>query len=352
MAQQHISLGSVANDGTGDPLRTAGQKIEDMMTEIYGILAGLGTASTKNTGTSSGNVPVLDGSGLLSTSVLPPLAITDVSIVASQSAMLALTAQKGDVAIRSDLNKSFVLSTNSPSTLADWKELLTPTDTVLSVAGLTGAISASSLLAAIGAVDKNGDTMTGPLTLHGDPTSALQAATKQYVDGGGGVAGVGSFNGRTGVVVPAQGDYPASLIPGTATNDNATAGNIGQYVESNILLASSVTGFVTGTPKNVTSISLPAGDWDVTGNVASNPTGGAVQSSFIAWISTSSATLPDFAFTAFNSLTQPANLGINQTVPKRRMSLATTTTIYLTMQANFSGGAMAAYGTIQARRIR
>lgn len=31
-------------------------------------------------------------------------------------------------------------------------------------------------------VDKAGDTMTGPLTLSGDPTANLHAATKQYVD--------------------------------------------------------------------------------------------------------------------------------------------------------------------------
>lgn len=37
-------------------------------------------------------------------------------------------------------------------------------------------------LAELGAVNKGGDTMTGLLTLKSDPTSALHAATKQYVD--------------------------------------------------------------------------------------------------------------------------------------------------------------------------
>ena len=31
-------------------------------------------------------------------------------------------------------------------------------------------------------VERSGDTMTGPLVLPGDPTTDLQAATKQYVD--------------------------------------------------------------------------------------------------------------------------------------------------------------------------
>ncbi len=90
-------------------------------------------------GTAAGNIPVLDGSGKLDTSILPSLAITETFVVNSQAAMLALTAQTGDVAIRTDLNKTFILSTNNPGTLADWKEMLTPTDAVLSVAGLTGA---------------------------------------------------------------------------------------------------------------------------------------------------------------------------------------------------------------------
>lgn len=51
-------------------------------------------------------------------------------------------------------------------------------------------------------VPSAGGTMTGPLTLSGDPTSALQAATKQYVDthGGGGGASVIVSDTPPGVV--------------------------------------------------------------------------------------------------------------------------------------------------------
>jgi hypothetical protein len=73
---------------------------------------------------------------------LPALAITDTFVVASQGAMLALsTAEKGDVAVRTDLNKSFILTADPYSTLANWQELLTPTDAVLSVNSLTGAVT-------------------------------------------------------------------------------------------------------------------------------------------------------------------------------------------------------------------
>ena len=95
----------------------------------------------KNTGTSSGNVPILDSNGKLADSVIPAVAITDTYVIDTEEEMLALSAQKGDIAIRSDLNKSFVLQTTPASTLANWKELLTPTDAVLSVNGKTGAVT-------------------------------------------------------------------------------------------------------------------------------------------------------------------------------------------------------------------
>lgn len=136
---------------------------------INGTISGYGTVVTKSTGVSAGQVPVLDGAGKLANSVLPAIAITDVFVVASQSAMLALTAERGDIAVRTDLNKSFALSTENPGTLADWKELLTPTDVVLSVAGLTGAISASALKTALNLTNAEvsaiANTLVGTVTI-------------------------------------------------------------------------------------------------------------------------------------------------------------------------------------------
>ena len=51
---------------------------------------------------------------------------------------------------------------------------------VTSVNGDTGAVSLSA--ADVGALSTTGGTMTGALTLSGNPSTNLQAATKQYVD--------------------------------------------------------------------------------------------------------------------------------------------------------------------------
>ena len=100
----------------------------------------LGKASTCNTGTSQGNVPILNSSGKLDTTILPSLAITDTFIVASEAAMLALSAEKGDVCIRTDESKTYILQSEPASTLANWIELATPTDLVQSVNGKTGTV--------------------------------------------------------------------------------------------------------------------------------------------------------------------------------------------------------------------
>jgi hypothetical protein len=75
------------------------------------------------------------------TSQLPALALTDVHVVASQAAMVALVAEEGDVAIRTDLNKSFIHNGGASGTVADWTELLSPTDLVTSVNGQQGAVT-------------------------------------------------------------------------------------------------------------------------------------------------------------------------------------------------------------------
>lgn len=75
------------------------------------------------------------------TSQLPAIALTDVFVVASEAAQLALTVEEGDVVIRTDLNKSFIHNGGISGTMDDWSELLSPIDSVLSVNGLTGAVT-------------------------------------------------------------------------------------------------------------------------------------------------------------------------------------------------------------------
>lgn len=148
----HWNAALVATMASGFLLgRTTGGNgaIEELTAAQVKAMLAYGTAANANTGTAAGNVPVLGAGGLLDASLLPAIAITDTFEVGSQAAMLALTAERGDIAIRTDLNKTFALAAEPASTLANWKELRTPTDAVLAVAGLTGTITAAALKTAL-----------------------------------------------------------------------------------------------------------------------------------------------------------------------------------------------------------
>jgi hypothetical protein len=82
--------------------------------------------------------------------------------------MLALTAEKGDVASRTDQGgKMYILSSNSPSTLADWKPFLATGD-VVSVNGQTGTVVIAKSDIGLGNVDNTSDV--------NKPVSTAQAA--------------------------------------------------------------------------------------------------------------------------------------------------------------------------------
>lgn len=101
-------------------------------------------------------VASLGADGKIPSSQLPAIAITDTFVVASQAAMLALDAQVGDLAIRTDVSKSFILTASPASTLANWQEILSA-GAVLSVNGQTGVVSLSKSDVGLGNVDNTSD---------------------------------------------------------------------------------------------------------------------------------------------------------------------------------------------------
>lgn len=95
--------------------------------------------------------------GLVPTAQIPALAITEVFTVASQAAMLALTAQRGDLAIRTDTGHRFVLAADAPTVLANWVDLGAATDAVSSVNGQTGIVVLGKADVGLSAVDNTSD---------------------------------------------------------------------------------------------------------------------------------------------------------------------------------------------------
>ena len=201
-----------------------------------------------------------------------------------------------------------------------WARITLGTTTTLASLTVTGATSLAGLTAS-GNVSVSGTTtLTGALTA---PSI--------------------SFSGTNGIV-------------GTVTNDNATAGSVGEYVSSTIASGSAVS-LTTVTPANITSISLTAGDWDVW--LDANFLGGSstTVASLQATINTISATLSttpgNFTDIGYVSgaifsivTTETLKVGIV------RYSLASTTTVYGVAEASFGTSTLAVYGILQARRVR
>lgn len=136
-------------------------------------------------------------------------------------------------------------------------------------------------------------------------------------------------------------------LKGNNTNTASPAGFLGELISSNILTGSAVS-LVNGTSKTVTSISVTAGNWMITGFVVVNT--GTTQVHGASGISTTTDTLP----TLFN-IGVAANSGVINKggfpCPNVFVSLSGTTTYYLIAQSGFTLGSSTAYGNITAIRI-
>jgi hypothetical protein len=178
-----------------------------------------------------------------------------------------------------------------------------------------------------------------------------------------GQTGTGAFVGSAAptIVAPLIGAATATTITfnpttggivGTGTNNNTTAGNVGEFISSVIAAASAVT-MVHQTATDLTSIILGAGDWDAWGNISfltfgTNPTG------LFGWISSTSATAPDNSLVAGPSFTGAVAFAspVGIVVPQLRFSLAAPTTIYISGFLSNTSANGSACGGIYARRRR
>jgi len=135
--------------------------------------------------------------------------------------------------------------------------------------------------------------------------------------------------------------------------------DLGTLVKSNVLLANTV-ALTTATPANITSITLTPGDWDISGVINFRPAATTSVTNITTSASLTSATLSPQA--GGNGLGSDATMAWNQAasvpaavmaqeVPAVRLSITTTTTVYLVAQATFTVSTMTADGTIRANRV-
>jgi hypothetical protein len=160
----------------------------------------------------------------------------------------------------------------------------------------------STTAAQVGAVNKNGDTMTGPLILNADPVQALGAATRQYVD---------------------------AIAQGLSVKQSVRAATTG----SNITLSGAQT---------IDGIALNAGDRVLVKDQTSQTTNGIYVVAAGAWSRASDADLAAELIGMFTFVEQgTVNAASGWVLPLNTITLGTTNLVY----TQFSGAGEITAGT-------
>lgn len=198
---------------------------------------------------------------------------------------------------------------------------------------------------------------TGPTGPMGGPTGPSGVTGPTGATGGAGLTGPTGGTGSGGAYLPLTGGTltgpltASGGIVGVTDGSDATAGSVGEVISAAI---TSNVPLTTNTAANVGSISLTAGDWDIYGAVEFLASASATE--LAVAINITSATIPLPANTAFSmqqiSTTFVSGATNVLNTGRTRLSIGTTTTVYLVGFALFATGTMNAQGYISARRRR
>ncbi len=265
MARQIVDIGIEGNDGTGDSIRESFRKVNENFREIYAIFgqgAQIGFTNlndTPNTYVNNGGKITLvkpDESGLEFYELVSDAGTNDPNDP-ENSVTFTIEGDKLKIsAVNTRLSQDPSPALGGPLNASDAIAYDTVTQTILTNTGaglnidslvnewnlahpLAQPITSNNILVSKGYTDQNyvslngdtmtgplvvpanaignqvprrnevvgksGDTMTGALTLFGDPTSELHAATKQYVDNN-------SFSSTTNFYVSKTGRTYAEMV--------------------------------------------------------------------------------------------------------------------------------------------
>lgn len=155
-----------------------------------------------------------------------------------------------------------------------------------------------------------------------------------------------------GVSAAGAAESCASALLGVTDASDATAGDVGQLIVS----SAAATNFpASGSYGDFVSMSLTAGDWDISLIGGMNDVGASIT---VALISVSSSTGNDSSSITLENTSQfNAAVDLNPTyltmvVPPYRVSLSSTKTYYMKYYATYSVATPTLQGRMTARRVR
>ena len=241
MARQNINIGSSANDGTGDPLRTAFDKINDNFVELYG---------------SDNDINTLDANLDVNTfAITTGVTNGDITVTPNGTGSIKLGAMKFvGTTMSSDDSTQITIAENIQTT---------GTLNVAGAATITGATTLSTSLALA-----SGATVTGILdedAMGSDSATALatQQSIKAYVDAQVTAADldftaddsttnsidldseVMQFSGGTGITTSATGNTVTTAIDGTVVTLTGSQTLTNKVLTAPTINAATMTGTVT-----------------------------------------------------------------------------------------------------------
>ena len=228
------------------------------------LISGLNLKLNTNQKGVANGVASLNAFGVIPSSQLPPVALSSTSVVGSELDMISLaSATVGSIAIRTDLNKNYVLSATPASALSNWVELLTPAAPVQTVNGYTGTVNISKNDIGLSDVNNTSD-LSKPIS------TATQAALATKISSADAAAAlnlkldankVGAVNGVASL--NALGKVPTDQIPAISFSSVKVLGSQAEM----LALSSAVVGSVvirTDVNKNFVLSATPAstiGNW-------------------------------------------------------------------------------------------
>ena len=241
MARQNINIGSSANDGTGDPLRTAFDKINDNFVELYG---------------SDNDINTLDANLDVNTfAITTGVTNGDITVTPNGTGSIKLGAMKFvGTTMSSDDSTQITIAENIQTT---------GTLNVAGAATITGATTLSTSLTLA-----SGATVTGILdedAMGSDSATALatQQSIKAYVDAQVTAADldftaddsttnsidldseVMQFSGGTGITTSATGNTVTTAIDGTVATLTGSQTLTNKVLTAPTINAATMTGTVT-----------------------------------------------------------------------------------------------------------
>jgi hypothetical protein len=271
MTRQNINIGSTANDGTGDPLRTAFDKINDNFVELYGADNDLNTLDANlnvnnfsiTTGVTNGNITVSpNGTGNIN---LGALKFNGTSISSDDSTIVNINEA---LRVEGALTATGALTSNTSLTLASGA----------TVTGIdNGALgSSASLLATQGAIKTYIDAQntSQALTFVGDDSTGTAVNSGETFQIAGGTGLTSAVSGDT---LTLNIDSTVATLTGTQilTNKTLTApvmtGNVAidNIIINDSEISTSSNAVLTLNPGGTGTIALSA-NTDVTGTLSSS----------------------------------------------------------------------------------